>query len=75
MGLWALNVAGGGLILELGTHGPIVGILLAEAAGLNFAFVEGTFDIGHIIVNLIQTVVEPGDPSTMPATSSPTRSR
>ncbi len=58
---WVLNVGGGGLITELGTHSPIVGLLLAEAAGLNFAFIQGTFDEGHIAMTLIQTVVEPGD--------------
>lgn len=59
---WALNVAGGGLIVELGTHSPVIGILLGMAAGLNFAFTDGTFDEGHVAMTLIQTIVDPGDP-------------
>jgi len=60
--LWTLNVGGGGLITELAAHGPVVGTLLSEAAGINFGVLEGTLDEGHPIVNLIQAVVEPGDP-------------
>ena len=63
--LWTLNVGGGGLISELGTHGPIVGTLLAEAAGFNFAFLEASLDEGHPLVNLVQAVVEPGDPLSL----------
>jgi dienelactone hydrolase len=63
--LWTLNVGGGGLILELATHGPVVGTLLREAAGLNFGIVHGTLDEGHPIVNLIQAAVEPGDPLSL----------
>ncbi len=62
VGNWVLNVGGGGLITELGTHSPIVGALLAEAAGLNFGFIQGSFDEGHLAMTMIQTVVEPGDP-------------
>jgi dienelactone hydrolase len=58
---WVFNVGGGGLIRELGTHSPIVGALLAEAAGLNFAFIQGTFDEGHLAMSLIQTILEPAD--------------
>jgi dienelactone hydrolase len=60
--LWTLNVGGAGLLVELAAHGPIVGTLLNEAAGFNFAFLEASLDVGHPIVGLIQTVVEPGDP-------------
>jgi dienelactone hydrolase len=63
--LWTLNVGGGGLISELATHGPIVGTLLSEAAGLNFGFLEATLDESHPITNLIQGVVEPGDPLSL----------
>ena len=62
VGLWGFNVGGAGLILEMGTNGPVVGLLLAEAAGLNFGFVQGTFDESHLVTTLVQTVVEPGDP-------------
>lgn len=63
--LWVLNVAGGGLIEELATHGPIVGTLLNEAAGFNFAFLEASLDEGHPLVNLVQAIVEPGDPLSL----------
>jgi hypothetical protein len=82
--LWALNVAGGGLIIELGANGPLVGLQVAEAAGLNFAFVQGTFDPSHLIDTLIQTAIEPGDPldyasyivlDPQPAAGQPTKPR
>lgn len=63
--LWVLNVGGAGLIQELATHGPIVGTLLNEAAGFNFAFLEASLDEGHPMVNLVQTVAEPGDPLSL----------
>lgn len=84
VGSWVLNVGGGGLITELGTHSPIVGALLAEAAGLNFGFIEGSFDEGHLAMTMIQTVVDPGDPldyagyivtSPQPLAGQPTRPR
>ncbi|MGD0528745.1 MAG: hypothetical protein ABSE49_26650 [Polyangiaceae bacterium] len=59
---WVLNVAGGGLIEELATHGPVIGLDLTEAAGFNFAFLEASLDEGHPMVNLVQAIVEPGDP-------------
>ena len=59
---WVLNVGGGGLIRELATHSATVSNSLNQAAGFNFAFVEGTFDEGHALVTLLQTIVDPGDP-------------
>ena len=81
---WGFNVGGGGLITELGTHSPIVNLLLAEAAGLNFGFIQGSFDEGHVAMTLIQTVVDPGDPldfasyidaAPQPLAGQPTRPR
>lgn len=63
--LWTLNVGGGGLITELATHGPIVGTLLSEAAGFNFGTLEASLDESQPLVNLIQAVVEPGDPLSL----------
>jgi dienelactone hydrolase len=63
--LWTLNVGGGGLLTELGAHGPIVGTLLSEAAGFNFGFLEASLDVSHPMVNLIESIVEPGDPLTL----------
>jgi dienelactone hydrolase len=62
---WVLNVAGGGLIEELATHGPVIANNLNEAAGFNFAFLEASLDEGHPLVNLVQAVVEPGDPLSL----------
>ncbi len=59
---WTLNVGGGGIIQELAAHSPIVSGLLKEALGLNFAFVQDTFDEAHPAIALAQTVVEPADP-------------
>ena len=84
VGLWGFNVGGAGLILEMGTRGPVVDGYLAEAAGLNFGFVRGTFDEGHLITTLVETVVEPGDPidyagyivtDPQPLAGQPTRPR
>jgi dienelactone hydrolase len=63
--LWALNVAGGGLIEELGTHSPVISTELDEAAGFNFGILEATLDESNPLVNLIQAVVEPGDPLSL----------
>jgi hypothetical protein len=62
VGSWGFNVGGGGLITELGTHSPIIGELLDEAAGLNFGFIQGSFDEGHVAMTLIQTLIDPADP-------------
>lgn len=59
---WVLNVGGGGLIRELAAHSPKVSSSLSLAAGFNFGFVQGTFDEGHVLTTLLQTIVDPGDP-------------
>ncbi|MEO8874904.1 MAG: hypothetical protein ABI461_04890 [Polyangiaceae bacterium] len=61
---WFLNVAGGGMIQELATHGPSVGFSLSAAANIDFGFVGDTFDEGHPLVFLGQAVVDAGDPLT-----------
>jgi hypothetical protein len=60
--MWVLNVDGGGVILELAVHAPIVSNLLQLAAVANFGVEGATFDEGHPLVTLMQTVVEPADP-------------
>jgi dienelactone hydrolase len=62
---WVFNVAGAGLLEELAAHGPVIGTVLDEAAGFNFGFLEASLDEGHPLVNLIQAVVEPGDPLSL----------
>jgi dienelactone hydrolase len=59
---WVLNVGGGGLIRELAAHSPTVSDQLNLAAGFNFGFIQGTFDEGHVLVSLLQTIIDPGDP-------------
>jgi len=61
---WFLNVAGGGMIQELATHGPSIGFSLSAAASLYFGFTGDTFDEGHPLVVLGQSLVDAGDPLT-----------
>jgi dienelactone hydrolase len=81
---WVINVGGGGLIRELAAHSPVVSNQLNLAAGFNFGFVEGTFDEAHVLVTLLQTIVDPGDPlsfasnvvqSPQPLAGAPTKPR
>jgi hypothetical protein len=61
---WVLNVAGGGVIQELATHGPSIGFSLSAAAALYFHAYNDTFDEGHPFIILGQTLVDAGDPLT-----------
>jgi len=58
---WTLNVAGGGIVHELAVRSPVISFNL-NAGGLNFGFTGDQFTDSHIIVTLIQTITEPGDP-------------
>jgi dienelactone hydrolase len=64
VGAWVLNVAGGGVLQELATHGPSVGFSLSAAAALDFGLTGDTFDEGHPLVVLGQTLIDAGDPLT-----------
>lgn len=59
---FVLNVAGGGLMLELGANSPGIATSLQQAATLNFGFANGRFAPGHPILQLLQHIVDPGDP-------------
>ncbi len=59
---WMLNVAGGGILPEVGAHGPIINIQLAAAGAINFGFVGDRFDESHPFVGIAQTIIEAGDP-------------
>jgi len=81
---WVINVAGGGIIVELASHSPTVSSSLDEGAGFNFAFVANTFDEGHVIITLLQTITDPADPlafasyivqSPQPLAGQPTKPR
>lgn len=58
---WVLNVAGAGLLLEIGTHGPGIALQLSLAGGLNFGATGDKFNESHPLVTLIQTINDPGD--------------
>ena len=58
---WTLNVAGGGIVQELAVRSPVISFNL-NGGGLNFGFAGDQFTDSHILVTLIETVAEPGDP-------------
>lgn len=59
---FVLNVGGGGLILELGANSPNIATSLNQAAALNFGFANGRFASGHPLLQVLQHIVDPGDP-------------
>ena len=59
---WVLNVAGGALVLELGTHSPVVSNQLNLAGAFNFGFQADQFTEAHLLTTLVQTIEDPGDP-------------
>jgi dienelactone hydrolase len=81
---WTLNVAGGGILIEMAAHGPVVNSNLSLAGSLNFGFSGGSYDEGHLVVLLGQTLAEAGDPiayadkmvkAPMPLAGQPTQPR
>jgi dienelactone hydrolase len=59
---WTLNVAGGGILIELAGHGPVVNANLSLAGSLNFGFLGGSYDEGHPVVVIGQALMDAGDP-------------
>lgn len=59
---WTLNVAGGGILIELAGHGPVVNANLSLAGSLNFGFLGGSYDEGHPVVIIGQALMDAGDP-------------
>lgn len=59
---WTLNVGGGGLLVEIGAHGPGINANLAIAGSLNFGFRGTQFTETHPVVAVGQTLAEAGDP-------------
>jgi dienelactone hydrolase len=59
---WVLNVAGGSLVQELGTHSPVVSNQLNLAGAFNFGFQSDQFTESHLLTTLVQTIEDPGDP-------------
>jgi hypothetical protein len=61
--LWALNVGGGGIILD-GIYGPGEGALLGLGVAANFGLAGDFFDAAHPLVGLAAPIIEPADPNT-----------
>jgi hypothetical protein len=59
---WILNVAGGGVVQELAARAPGIYSLLALAGAFNFGFYNDQLTEGHIMVDIVQTIAELGDP-------------
>lgn len=59
---FVLNVPGGGLMIELGSTSPGIAGSLKLAATLNFGFLKGRFAPSHPLLQIIQHIVDPGDP-------------
>src|SRR6185436_17250640 len=61
---WFFSVGGGGIILEASAHAPGLGAYIGTFAGLEWHFLRDRFTSSHLLVNLIQTILEPADPLT-----------
>ncbi len=59
---FVLNVPGGGILLELGANSPYIANSIRAAAAINFGFANGRFASGHPLLQLLQHIVDPGDP-------------
>jgi hypothetical protein len=59
---WVLNVAGGGVMIELAPHAPLIADLDLVLAGTQFGSGHDHLDESHPLMNLLQTAVDPGDP-------------
>jgi hypothetical protein len=60
--LWVLNVAGGGIGVEIAPHGPTINELARIAAGANFGLLETTQNESQPFTELLQLLAEPCDP-------------
>jgi hypothetical protein len=58
---WFLNVGGGNIIMESGNHGAGIGSLLGSAATAFGLFYEHLSE-SHLLINVVQTIIEPADP-------------
>jgi dienelactone hydrolase len=59
---WFLDVNAGSLFPEIAAHSPIVAPLLATAATINFSMAGDVFDWTHPLLQMLEDVIEPGDP-------------
>lgn len=58
---WFFSVGGGGIILEAAAHAPGLGAYVGPFAGIEWHFLRDRFTASHLVVNLIQTILEPAD--------------
>jgi dienelactone hydrolase len=81
---WVFNVAGGGIITELGVRSPTISAQLALAGAFNFGFLGDVYSEAHPLAVLVQTIAEPGDPlvyakhvvsAPQPLSGAPTKAR
>jgi hypothetical protein len=61
---WFMNVNAGSLFPDLTSHSPAIGALLVEAAGFNFGINGDVFTWSHPLLQVLQNIVDPGDPIT-----------
>jgi hypothetical protein len=61
---WYLNVNAGSIFPDLAAHSPAIGSLLGEAAAFNFGINGDTFSWSHPLLQVLQDIMEPGDPIT-----------
>ncbi|HEY8077108.1 MAG TPA: hypothetical protein VIF62_23440 [Labilithrix sp.] len=59
---WTLNVGGGGVLVEIGAHGPAVNANVAIAGSINFGLRGAVFAEAHPLVAIGQALLEAGDP-------------
>lgn len=59
---FVLNVAGGGILVEVGANSPYIATSISQAGALNFGFANGRFSSGHPLMQVLQHIVDPGDP-------------
>lgn len=59
---WFMNVAGGGLFVEVAANAPAINILLSAAGGINFGFLGDAFEESHPLLSLGQPLIEAADP-------------
>ena len=57
-----LNVGGGGILIELISHGPLLGSIIGSLGGLTFGVPYDRLNFQHPIVNLLQPVLDGADP-------------
>jgi hypothetical protein len=59
-----LNVAGGGILFELVSNGPLLSSIVGPLAGLTFGITNDRLNWKHPLGSLLQPVLDAGDPLT-----------